>query len=150
MLKRDSRDLAELQTYSVVVTVNVSKDFYKEVELSDGDTDFQLDDDDESTSNSYEYKAEDYDLSHFGFRDYLEDIVKCFTSEGATFSYVASDYMTAHWAEAEPYTHPYSGQVERVSVRFDMTFNDTAPMCVRYGAQRITDKLTRAIRETVK
>jgi len=149
MLKRDSRDLAELQTYSVVVTVNVSKDFYKEVELSDGETDFQLDDD-ESTSDSYEYKAEDYDLSHFGFSDYLGDIVKCFTSEGATFSYVSTDYMTAHWAEAEPYTHPYSGQVERVSVRFDMTFNDSAPMCVSGGAKRITDKLNREIRQAVK
>lgn len=149
MLKRDSRDLAELQTYSVVVTVNVSKDIYTEVELSDGDTDFQLDED-ESTSNSYEFKAEDYDLSHFGFKDYLEDIAKCFTSEGATFSYVSSDYMTAHWAEAEPYTHPYSGTVERVSARFEMTYNDTAPMCVSGGAKRITDKLTRAIRETVK
>ena len=145
-MKKLSAQLAALQVNTVQVVVTVSRDWYEAFTADDGGTDFVRIEESEETK-TYEFNALDYDLSHFDYSDYLGDIVRCFTDEGAEFSAVGS-MLSAHWAEPhDSYTHPHSGSQERVSVRFDMTYNDTAPQAHR--ASHVTDVLSRDIRTQV-
>lgn len=145
-MKRLSQQLAALQVNTVQVVVTVSREWYEAFTADDGGTELVRSEDSEE-SKTYEFNALDYDLSHFDYSDYLADIVKCFKDEGAEFSAVGS-VLSAHWAEPhDSYTHPYSGSVERVSVRFDMTYNETAPQA--HKAARATDVLSRDIRLAV-
>jgi len=145
-MKKLSAQLAALQVNTVQVVVTVSRDWYEAFTADDGGTELVRMEEPEETK-TYEFNALDYDLSHFDYSDYLGDIVRCFTDEGAEFSAVGS-VLSAHWAEPhDSYTHPHSGSVERVSVRFDMTYNDTAPQAHR--ASHVTDVLSRDIRTQV-
>jgi len=145
-MKKLSAQLAALQVNTVQVVVTVSRDWYEAFTADDGGTELVRMEEPEETK-TYEFNALDYDLSHFDYSDYLGDIVRCFTDEGAEFSAVGS-VLSAHWAEPhDSYTHPHSGSVERVSVRFDMTYNDTAPQAHR--ASHVTDVLSRDIRSQV-
>jgi hypothetical protein len=145
-MKKLSAQLAALQVNTVQVVVTVTRDWYEEITGEDGDTNlFLIEGRDEG--KMYEFNALDYDLSFFDYSDYLGDIVRCFKDEGAEFSAVGS-VLSAHWAEPhDSYTHPHSGSVERVSVKFDMTYNDTAPQAHR--APHVTDVLSRDIRTKV-
>jgi len=145
-MKKLSAQLAALQVNTVQVVVTVSRDWYEAFTADDGGTDFVRIEESEETK-TYEFNALHYDLSHFDYSDYLGYIVRCFTDEGAQFSAVGN-VLSAHWAEPhDSYTHPHSGSVERISVKFDMTYNDTAPQAHR--ASHVTDVLSRDIRTQV-
>lgn len=45
--------------------------------------------------------------------DYIREIVREFTTRGASFNFTGSD-----WAKSEPYQHPHSGEWEEISIHF--------------------------------